>query len=169
MIEYLPKASQQLLTVIYSVGIGFALGFFYEILRLIFFMLTGSDKKFILLRDIIFLLFVLSVTFLFFLVRCNGRVTFYSVTGVGIGGLAAFKCVDPFMSFLIGKKMKNYSKLRNLRRRRSLFVPKFRKKQKNIINYKKNSKNDLHNQHEIVYNQSVTVRPLTDEAKNRGD
>lgn len=45
MIEYLPKTSEQLLTIIYSVGIGFALGLFYEFLRLFFYLLSGSDKK----------------------------------------------------------------------------------------------------------------------------
>ena len=39
MIEYLPKTSEQLLTIIYSVGIGFALGLFYEFLRLFFYLL----------------------------------------------------------------------------------------------------------------------------------
>ena len=34
MIEYLPKTSEQLLTIIYSVGIGFALGLFYEFLKI---------------------------------------------------------------------------------------------------------------------------------------
>ena len=52
MIEYLPKTSEQLLTIIYSVGIGFALGLFYEFLRLFFYLLSWSDKKFTLLRDI---------------------------------------------------------------------------------------------------------------------
>ena len=107
MIEYLPKSSEQLLTIVYSAGIGFALGFIYEILRLIFYLLSGSDKKFTLLRDIIFLLFV--------------------------------------------------------------FTEKIKKKEKNIAKGKKNSENDLHNQYEIVYNQSVTVRPLSDETENRGD
>lgn len=110
MIEYLPKSSEQLLTVIYSVGIGFALGALYEILRLLFFLLSGSDKKFILLRDIIFLLFVLTVSFFFFLVRCNGSVTFYSVIGEVVGGYAAFKSIEPFMSFLIVKRLKKLQK-----------------------------------------------------------
>lgn len=113
MIEYLPKSSEQLLTIVYSVGIGFALGFIYEILRLIFYLLSGSDKKFTLLRDIIFLLFVFTVTFFFFLVRCNGKVTFYAVAGEALGGFAAFKMIDPFMSFLIRKSLRKLKK--NLR------------------------------------------------------
>ena len=44
-----------------------------------------------------------------------------------------------------------------------------KKKQKNIAKGKKISENDLHNRHDIVYNQSVTVRPLIDETENRGD
>ncbi len=173
MIEYLPKASEQLLTIIYSVGIGFALGLFYEILRLFFYLLSGSDKKFTLLRDIIFLLFVLTVTFFFFLVRCNGRVTFYSVIGEAAGGFAAFKTTDSCTSFLIRKKLRKLRKrlagLSNIGCRISVFAEKIKKKQKNIAKGKKNSENDLHNRHDIVYNQSVTVRPLIDETENRGD
>lgn len=173
MIDYLPKASEQLLTLIYSIGIGFALGLFYEILRLIFYLLSGSDKKFVLLRDIIFLLFCLTVTFFYFLVRCNGKVTFYAVTGEGIGGLVSFKAVDPFVSFLIGKK------LRKLRKKLSAipraadktinFARKIHKNGKNINKRKKIYKNDLHNRHDIVYNQSVTECPVQEEFRNRGD
>lgn len=173
MIDYLPKSSEQLLTLIYSVGIGFALGFFYEVLRVIFYLLSGSDKKFTLLRDIIFLLFCLGVTFFYFLVRCNGKVTFYAVLGEAVGGFAAFKTLNPFVTFLIRKR------LARLRKKLSV-IPKFikraiffvRNKQKNIKNFnksKKKCKNDLHNRHDIVYNQSVTVRPLIDKRENRGD
>ena len=56
MIDYLPKTSEQLLGFIYSVGIGLALGFVYGLLRILFFILSGSDKKFTLTRDIIFFL-----------------------------------------------------------------------------------------------------------------
>ena len=173
MIEYLPKTSEQLLTIIYSVGIGFALGLFYEFLRLFFYLLSGSDKKLTLLRDIIFLLFVLTVTFFFFLVRCNGRVTFYSVTGEAVGGLAAFKTTDSCMAFLIRKKLrklrKKLERLPDIGHKIYVFNEKIKKKQKNIAKGKKISENDLHNRHDIVYNQSVTVRPLIDETENRGD
>ena len=136
MIEYLPKSSEQLLTIVYSAGIGFALGFIYEILRLIFYLLSGSDKKFTLLRDIIFLLFVFTVTFFFFLVRCNGKVTFYAVAGEALGGFAAFKMIDPFMSYLIRKRLrklrKKLAKLHDIGRRVSVFTEKIKKKEKNI-------------------------------------
>ena len=36
MIEYLPKTSEQLLGLLYSFGIGLALGFIYELIRFIF-------------------------------------------------------------------------------------------------------------------------------------
>ena len=45
MIEYLPKTSEQLLTIIYSVGIGFARGLFYDFLRLFFYLLSGAIKN----------------------------------------------------------------------------------------------------------------------------
>lgn len=173
MIDYLPKASEQLFTLIYSVGIGFALGIFYELLRLIFYLLSGSDKKFVLLRDIIFLLFCLAVTFFYFLVRCNGKVTFYAVTGEGVGGFAAFKAVDSFVSFLIKKKLRKLrKKLSSALRLAGKAMNYVRKTQNNIkitVKGKKNYKNDLHNRHDIVYNQSVTVCPSSDEIKNRGD
>lgn len=141
MIEYLPKSSEQLLTIVYSAGIGFALGFIYEILRLIFYLLSGSDKKFTLLRDIIFLLFVFTVTFFFFLVRCNGKVTFYAVSGEALGGFAAFKMIDPFMSYLIRKRLrklrKKLAKLHDIGRRVSVFTEKIKKKEKNIAKGKK--------------------------------
>ncbi|HAX84620.1 MAG TPA: hypothetical protein DCY15_09380, partial [Ruminococcaceae bacterium] len=84
-----------------------------------------------------------------------------------------FKLLDPFISYLTRKKL---GKLRKkavifLRKRRntSAFTEKNRKKEKNIVKREKNYENDLHNSHEIVYNQSVTVRPLSDETENRGD
>ena len=36
MIEYLPKTSEQLLGLLYSFGIGLALGFIYELIRFIY-------------------------------------------------------------------------------------------------------------------------------------
>lgn len=173
MIEYMPKVTEQLLTIVYSLGIGLALGFIYEIMRLIFFLVSGNDKKFTLLRDIMFLLLCLVLTFFFYLIRCNGRVTFYAVVGEAAGGAAAFKLLDPFISYLTRKKLGNLRKkaVIFLRKRRntSAFTEKNRKKEKNIVKREKNCENDLHNSHEIVYNQSVTVCPLHDEIKNRGD
>lgn len=169
MIDYLPSSSRQLFTIFYSIGIGFALGFFYEILRIIFFLLSGSDKKFTLLRDIIFLLFVLAVTFFFFLVCCNGKVTFYAVVGELLGGLTAFKTIEPFAMFFIRKKLRKLRKklsfIPKLWRKISDLAEKIRSAEKNLGKGKKISENDLHNQHEIVYNQSVTVRPLGERNK----
>lgn len=174
MIDYLPKTSEQLLGVLYSFGIGLALGFIYELLRLVFFILSGSDKKFTLTRDIIFLFICFTVTFFFFLVRYNGKVMFYAVLGEGAGGYAAFKLSDPFVSFLIGRRLRRFRKkivgvYVLFKREITELVAKMQNREKNIRKGKKNSENDLHNQHDIVYNQSVTVRPLQEEIKNRGD
>lgn len=174
MIDYLPKTSEQLLGLLYSFGIGLALGFIYELIRFIFFILSGSDKKFTLARDIIFLLLCLTVTFFFFLVRYNGKVMFYAVLGEAVGGYAAFKAVDPFVTFLVRKKLRRVRKriikiCTAIKEKIASFVKKIQSREKNIIKDEKNSENDLHNRHDIVYNQSVTVYPLQEEIQNRGD
>ena len=174
MIDYLPKTSEQLLGFIYSVGIGLALGFVYGLLRILFFILSGSDKKFTLTRDIIFLLFCLTVTFFFFLIRYNGKVMFFAVAGELLGGYGAFKLTDSFISYLIRKILRKLRKriscfVFSVRRKARSFVRKIQNCKKNIIKVKKFSKNDLHNRHNIVYNQSVTECPLQEEIRNRGD
>ena len=166
MIDYLPKTSEQLLGFIYSVGIGLALGFVYGLLRILFFILSGSDKKFTLTRDIIFLLF--------FLIRYNGKVMFFAVAGELLGGYGAFKLTDSFISYLIRKILRKLRKriscfVLSVRRKARSFVRKIQNCKKNIIKVKKFSKNDLHNRHNIVYNQSVTECPLQEEIRNRGD
>lgn len=101
MIEYLPNFSGQLTGFLYSVGIGFALGIFYELIRIIFFVLSGNDKKFVPLRNIIFLSVYFAVSFIFFLVKYNGNITFYAVLGEVIGWVAAFKSFDSIVSAFI--------------------------------------------------------------------
>lgn len=174
MIDYLPKTSEQLLGFIYSVGIGLALGFVYGLLRILFFILSGSDKKFTLTRDIIFLLFCLTVTFFFFLIRYNGKVMFFAVAGELLGGYGAFKLTDSFISYLIRKILRKLRKrisgfVLSVRSKAISFVRKIQNCKKNIIKVKNFSKNDLHNRHNIVYNQSVTECPLQEEIRNRGD
>ena len=77
------------------------------------------------------------------------------------------------MAFLIRKKLrklrKKLERLPDIGHKIYVFTETIKKKQKNIAKGKKNSENDLHNRHDIVYNQSVTVRPLIDETENRGD
>lgn len=132
MIDYLPKVSEQLEGLLYSVGIGFALWFVYEIIRLIFCLLSGNDKKFTLQRDIIFLLVALVCTFFFLIVRYNGKVMFFALLGEMSGGYLAFRLIDPFVYFIINcfikKLRKNLSRYNDrMRRRMIVFVKKFKK------------------------------------------
>ena len=71
--EYMPSPTGQAIGFIYSAGLGFALGLVYDYFRIFFYMLTGSDKKLTVTRDIIYLLFCLAANFLFLLVMCDGR------------------------------------------------------------------------------------------------
>lgn len=138
MIEYLPNFSGQLTGFLYSVGIGFALGLFYELIRIIFFVLSGNDKKFVPLRNIIFLSVYFAVSFIFFLVKYNGNITFYAVLGEAIGRIAAFKAFDSIVSVFIGRV------LHKIRERIISAVAKLRALKLNYVtklqNIKKNSK-----------------------------
>ena len=158
MIDYLPKTSEQLLGFIYSVGIGLALGFVYGLLRILFFILSGSDKKFTLTRDIIFLLFCLTVTFFFFLIRYNGKVMFFAVAGELLGGYGAFKLTDSFISYLIRKI------LRKLRQRISGFVLSVRRKAisfvRKIQNCKKNIIKVKNDAYDLSYEFNQTIFKL---------
>lgn len=88
--EYMPSPAAQTVGFIYSSGLGFALGLVYDFFRIFFYMLTGSDKKLTVTRDIIYLLFCLVADFLFLLVMCDGRMMLYAFVGEGIGLLVYF-------------------------------------------------------------------------------
>lgn len=83
--EYMPTPAYQTVGFVYSAGLGFCLGLVYDFFRIIFYLLTGSDKKLMTLRDIIYSLVCLIVNFLFLLVMCSGRVMLYVFAGEGIG------------------------------------------------------------------------------------
>lgn len=111
MIEYLPKTFDQISGILYSIGIGFALIFIFEILKLFFFILFGNEKKANFICDLFFVLICLIVSFFFLLVKYNGKVVFYAVFGEIIGGIIAFKSLDNlfsrlFKSFLLKLKGK---------------------------------------------------------------
>lgn len=138
MIEYLPNFSGQLLGLLYSVGIGFALGTVYEVLRIIFFIFSGSDKKYIAARDTVFLLLCFTVTFFFFIIKYNGKVTFYAVLGEGIGGIAAFKSFDGVVTLFIKRVLRRTviklgAIFRRIRRIKCNFVKKIQSIEKNKI------------------------------------
>lgn len=144
MIEYLPNFSGQLTGFLYSVGIGFALGIFYEFIRIIFFVLSGNDKKFVPLRNIIFLSVYFAVLFIFFLVKYNGNITFYAVLGEVIGWVAAFKSFDSIVSAFIKRVLHKIhrriiSLVRKLKAMKLDFVAKLKNIQKNRKKVQKKS------------------------------
>ena len=130
---YFPSQIFQLKGFLYSAGLGFTLGLFYDLFRILFFLLTGSDKKLTVTRDIIFMLFCLAVNFVFLLVICEGQILFYVAAGEIIG-IAVFETTvgKPFFCRisvllkktkkktavikhnLFEKKIKIYKKIKNL-------------------------------------------------------
>lgn len=88
--EFLPTPAGQVIGFFYSAGLGFCLGFIYDLFRIFFYLLTGSDKKFSVVRDIIFMLFLTAANFIFILVICSGRMMTYIFAGQIIGLLAYF-------------------------------------------------------------------------------
>lgn len=92
--EYMPSVTSQAVGFFYSAGLGFALGLVYDFFRIIFYMLTGSDKKMSVPRDIMYLLFCLAVNFIFLLVMCSGRMMLYVFAGEAIGFAAYFRTLS---------------------------------------------------------------------------
>lgn len=170
MIEYLPNFSGQLTGFLYSVGLGFAMGIAYEFIRIIFYALSGSDKKFGLLRDIIFLLLFFTASFMFLLVEYNGNVTFYAVLGEAVGGIAALRSFDSMVSLFMGRVLRKIrgriiAVIRKIRALKHKFVTKLQNDEKNNEKAKKISQKVLHNRHKIVYNQSVEKHPMINKEK----
>ena len=83
--SYMPSLRWQTTGFIYSAGLGFCLGLVYDFFRIIFYLLTGSDKKHAAVRDIMFMLVFLWADFLFLLIMCSGRLVLYAFAGEGIG------------------------------------------------------------------------------------
>lgn len=172
--QYLPDTAYQTVGFLYSAGLCFALGILYDLFRMLFYLLTGSDKKFLMLRDIMYLLTCLSATFLFLLVMCNGQILFYAISGEMIGwaiyyfslsetvfrpARRAMKLMRKVLIPIIFKIRKIFSKI-------PIFFSKicsfYRKNEKN-------SKKDLHIRHNIVYNSYRKLYHRKAEIRNRGD
>lgn len=88
--EYMPSVASQTLGLVYSAGLGFCLGLLFDLFKIFFYLLTGSDKKLSLVRDIIYMLFFMSAEFLFLLVIYSGRLMLYAFFGEAVGLLAYF-------------------------------------------------------------------------------
>ena len=82
---YLPDTAYRAAGLFYSAGLGFALGIVYDLFRLFLFTITGSDKKFAVAGDIIYMLFSLFATFILLLVCFGGEVSFYALAGEAAG------------------------------------------------------------------------------------
>ena len=83
--DYMPDAMSQTVSLVYSAGLGFCFGLAYDIIKIIFYSLTGSDKKLSTLRDIIYVFVCLCAHFLFMLVMCSGRVMMFTFLGEAAG------------------------------------------------------------------------------------
>lgn len=87
--EYMPTRLFHVWGFIYSAGLGFCLGLVYDFFRIMFFILTGSDKKLACLRDIIYVSVLMWANFIFMLTVYSGRVMFFAFAGE-IAGFAVY-------------------------------------------------------------------------------
>lgn len=155
----------------YSAGLGFTLGIVYDLFRMLFYLLTGSDKKFLLLRDIIYLLVFLAATFVFLLAMCDGQLLLYVFIAMGTGLYVYFYSLSsvvypPFKRLLKGVKRV----LRQISNRLSAIKTRFLSLREKIFKIlHKITKKDLHIRHNIVYNFFVKLCSGILIFKNRGD
>ncbi len=172
--QYMPSAAFQAVSFMYSAGLGFTLGIIYDFFRMLFYLLTGSDKKLSVLRDIIYLTVCLSLTFLFLLVMCNGRLLLYVFIGE-VAGLAVYfySVSDFFMLPLkrkIGRLRRQITAIKRFLIRIKIKFWRFKEKiNKNLHKIRFFSQKHLHIRHNIVYNLSVKLCPHSLILKNRGD
>ncbi len=152
--EYMPSLTGRLVGFAYSAGLGFTLGIIYDLCRMFFYLLTGSDKKFSVIRDIIYLLVCLSATFIFLLVVSDGQFLMYiflsEILGLALYSYslsplvyppikAVIRClrrlIEGVISEILHIKTQIYKKTSKILHSRGLF-----------------SKKHLHIRHNIVYN-----------------
>ncbi len=167
MMQYMPSAAFQAVSLMYSAGLGFTLGIIYDFFRMLFYLLTGSDKKFLVVRDIIYLTVCLAATFLFLLVICNGRLVLYVFVGEAAGLSVYFYSVSSFFVLPLKRKINALRRqINKIKRKINAVKQKVYKKlhKKRIFSQK-----DLHIRHNIVYNLSVKLCPHSLILKNRGD
>lgn len=169
--NYMPTLAQQVVCFMYSAGLGFTLGIIYDLFRMLFYLLTGSDKKFLLLRDIIYLFTVLAATFIFLLVTCDGELILYVFLAQGLGVYVYFYSLSgiiypPLRRFVNTIKrllMRISARLTAIKTRFCTLTEKIFK------NLHKTTKKDLHIRHNIVYNFFVSLCSGRLVLKNRGD
>ncbi|MBR3836292.1 MAG: spore cortex biosynthesis protein YabQ [Clostridia bacterium] len=171
--QYLPTTEFQAVTFMYSAGLGFTLGIIYDFFRMLFYLLTGSDKKFLMARDIIFLCVCFPATFIFLLVMCNGELLLYIFVGEAVGMWIYFYSVGSFLLLPVKRIIKSvrrhfivfYSFMSGIK---TAFVCILKKLSKNLQNHTKFLQKHLQIRHHMVYNCCVQLC-LNRILKNRGD
>ena len=169
--SYMPTLAFQLVCFAYSAGLGFSLGIVYDLSRMLFYLLTGNDKKYQTLRDIIYLLFCLLADFIFVLVMSDGQLLLYIFVGQLIGLAVYFYSVSPSVYPPVR------SAINRLRGRISSLCGRFllikaslsRKISKKMCSIRIFCKKHLHIRHNMVYNflrGTVFDRLIL---RNRGD
>lgn len=172
--QYMPDTANQTFVFLYSSGLGFALGILYDFFRIIFYLLTGSDKKYLMARDIIYLLACLAINFFFLLAMSNGQILLYIVIGEMIGWSVwyftiseyIFEPIHRIIKFIRKKLLLIIIRLRKIKSKICLLFQKY------AIFYRKNEKilqKDLHNRHGIVYNSFVKLYCRLVFSLKRGD
>ncbi len=172
--QYMPSVAFQAVSLLYSAGLGFTLGIIYDLFRMLFYLLTGNDKKFLVIRDIIYSLLCLSATFLFLLVICNGKLLLYVFLGEAAGLTIYFYSLSDFVFLPVKRRIKrircNFVKFKNFSNKIRGRILSFKEKiNKNLHKTRFFSQKDLHIRHNIVYNLSVKLYPCRLIFKKRGD
>ncbi len=171
--QYLPTMAFQSVAFMYSAGLGFALGIIYDLCRIIFYLFTGSDKKYITIRDIIFLTICLASTFLYILVMCDGQLLLYVFIGEALGLWAYFYSVSAIL-YLPAKRFICVMRRQITKIKlffigiKTYFLEIYKKADKNLHNCLFFLRKHLHIRRNIVYNLFVKLCPSLF-FKNRGD
>lgn len=171
--QYMPSLVFQAVCFLYSAGLGFTLGIIYDLFRMLFYLLTGSDKKFLVFRDIIFLSVCLAATFIFLLVMCDGQLLTYVFLGEVLGLWVYFYSLSSFLFLPVKRLIKHirrqFTKIKTLFIKiKTRFAVIREKIYKNLYNCGNFLRKHLHIRHNIVYNLCVKLYPSII-FKNRGD
>ena len=172
--RYMPSLTYQIISFVYSAGLGFALGTAYDALKILFYLFTGSDKRFSVSRDLIYSFVCLAATFLFLLVLCDGKLYLYIFIGEGTGLFIYLYALSGIFILPVKRKIdkikRQLVKIKNffirIKTKSNTMCKKICKKFDKRI---KKSKKYLHNRYALLYNFSVKLCSQKNELKNRGD
>ena len=163
--SYMPSLRWQTTGFIYSAGLGFCLGLVYDCFRIIFYLLTGSDKKHAAVRDIIFMFVFLWADFFFLLVMCSGRLMLYAFAGEGLGLAVYFYSLSGSVYLPLKRVFRRIrhsiiSILKIIKAKYTEFRDFLIEKLKKSQNF---SKKLLQIRHNLLYNPSVKVYEDTEQ------